>query len=66
MTRATWHHNSAHTWILRYPGGAPLAMVEWDGAGAYDWWLTGGTRQRVLSLYAAQRAARRALRKYSL
>jgi hypothetical protein len=45
-------------------GGVVLATVQHFGRLQYVWWLTGKEAERHIteSMYAAQRAARRALR----
>jgi hypothetical protein len=63
-----WYQNSPSTWILKAPskdGGAVAAMIE---RKLYDHWTweAAGQRGTKQSQYAAQRAARKALKAASL
>lgn len=66
---AKWHQNSDTTWILKMPhnaGGAVLASIRERRDGPYIrdyvWNVGDDTGGRCDTFYAAQRAARRALR----
>jgi hypothetical protein len=61
--RASWYKNSPSSWVLKMPynaGGAVLATIH-EYRGLYHW-KAGNEAHPHLSLYGAQRAARRALR----
>ncbi len=67
-TRARWHQSGKDNWILKMPykyGSAVLATItEFAGwESPFRWWLAWGRGDGwAQSKYAAQRAARRAIR----
>ena len=66
--KARWYQNSPSTWILKEPsrdGGAVLATIARQGDTPYTWryqWIVGAAIGESQTYYAAQRAARKALR----